>query len=249
MFSGRGGLAMAPIDEKGAIWRYTPRHSHWDLIKPADASAPYPASRSYHAIASDVADTIYIHAGCPEKGRLSDLWSFSVSSQTWAELPSAPGPARGGTSIAVCRGRLYRMNGFDGASEQGGAVDVYCVESRTWSTIPFMPDGTHGPEPRSVSALGAARANGREVLVTLFGERDPSPLGHAGAGRMLADVWAFAIEAECFKVEPRGEVPAARGWFHADVMRNQLGEDAVIVHGGLAEDNSRLEDVWKLQFA
>jgi hypothetical protein len=27
----------------------------------------------------------------------------------------------------------------------------------------------------------------------MFGERDPSSLGHAGAGKMLTDVWAFVL--------------------------------------------------------
>jgi N-acetylneuraminic acid mutarotase len=240
---------MAPIEENGALWRYTPTTSLWELIAPADPSAPYLAGRSYHAMASDGNDTLYIHAGCPEKGRLADLWAFNVESRVWTELPAAPAPPRGGTSIAICGGKLYRMNGFDGKSEQGGAVDVFDFANRAWSTITFTPDGVQGPEPRSVSALLAVKVGGRDYLVTMFGERDPSSLGHAGAGKMLGDVWAFDIEKEQWtNVEPKGETPLPRGWFDADVAADEKGEQAVIVHGGLAEDNSRLGDVWKLQF-
>ncbi|KAK4100333.1 kelch repeat protein [Parathielavia hyrcaniae] len=249
LFSGRGGLAMAPIEENGALWRYDPTQSAWTLLEPADPSAPYPAGRSYHAMASDGTDTLYLHAGCPEKGRLADLWSFSVAPRTWTELPAAPAPARGGPSTAICRGRLYRMNGFDGQTEQGGAVDVFDLAARAWSTIAFKPDGVQGPEARSVSALLAVRVGGRDWLVTLFGERDPSSLGHAGAGKMLGDVWAFDLEqGKWAKVEVGGDAPAPRGWFGADVATEGEGGHAVIVHGGLAEDNSRLGDVWKLDF-
>ncbi|KAK4142425.1 kelch repeat protein [Dichotomopilus funicola] len=249
LFSGRGGLAMAPIEEKGALWRYTPKQLLWELIEPADSSAPYPAARSYHSMTSDGNDNIYVHAGCPEKGRLSDLWSFNVPSKTWTELPSAPPPARGGTSITFSNGRLYRMNGFDGESEQGGAIDVFDLAVHNWSTISFTPDGIHGPEPRSVSALVAVKVKGKDFLLTMFGERDPSSLGHAGAGKMLADVWAFDLERkEWAKVEPKDDTPLPRGWFGADVMVADNGEYATIIHGGLAEDNSRLRDVWKLQF-
>ena len=240
---------MAPIEEKGALWRYTPNDFLWKRIGPANPSAPYPASRSYHAMTSDGNDSIYVHAGCPEKGRLSDLWSFNVESKTWTELPPAPPPARGGTSITVSGGKLYRMNGFDGNSEQGGAIDVLDLASRVWSTISFKPDGVHGPEPRSVSALLAVKVKGRDFLVTLFGERDPSSLGHAGAGKMLADAWAFDLEREEWtKVEPKGDAPLPRGWFGADVVADDNGKHAVIIHGGLAEDSSRLGDVWELQF-
>jgi N-acetylneuraminic acid mutarotase len=249
LFSGRGGPALMPIEENGALWCYTPSQSLWELVKPADPSAPYPAGRSYHALASDGDRSIYLHAGCPEKGRMSDLWVFDVESKTWSELPAAPAPPRGGTSIAVCNGNVYRMNGFDGTSEQGGAIDVYDIGNRTWSTISFVPDGRRGPEPRSVSGLVAVKVKGRDLLLTLFGERDPSSLGHAGAGKMLADVWVFDIkDEEWTKVEASGDAPLPRGWFGTDVMQDQDGKHVVIVHGGLAEDNSRLGDVWKLQF-
>ncbi|KAK4168217.1 kelch repeat protein [Cladorrhinum sp. PSN259] len=249
LFSGRGGPEMAPIEEKGGLWRYTPNESLWELVQPADPSTPYPPSRSYHTMASDGNDNIYVHAGCPENGRLSDIWSFNIDSKTWTELPAAPPPARGGTSITVSGGKLYRMNGFDGKSEQGGAIDVLDLATRTWSTISFKPDGIHGPQSRSVSALLAVKAKGRNSLLTLFGERDPSSLGHAGAGSMLGDVWVFDVEREEWtKVEPKGDAPPPRGWFGADVMARDDGEHAVIIHGGLADDNSRLGDVWELQF-
>jgi hypothetical protein len=145
---------------------------------------------------------------------------------------------------------LYRVNGFDGEREQGGKVDVLDLEEKVWESVVFEADGVHGPEARSVGALVAVKVKGRDVLVVLFGERDPSSLGHAGAGKMLGDVWAFDVEAgEWARVEPKGDgpVPVARGWFGADVVAAGNGEQAVIVHGGLAEDNSRLGDVWKLE--
>lgn len=248
LFSGRGGLAMDPVEEKGDLWRYTPTVSKWNLIRAA--SAAYPESRSYHAMTSDGERTLFLHAGCPAKGRLADLWAFDTEARTWTELPAAPGPPRGGTSIAFCAGKVYRMGGFDGTKEQGGALDVYDARSKTWQTLSFVADGVVGPGARSVAALLAIKTpNGRDALVTLFGEQDPSSLGHAGAGKMLGDVWAFdVLDGTWSKVVVRGEDgPAPRGWFGADVLADE-GRCAVVVHGGLAEDNTRLGDVWKLVF-
>ncbi|KAG8408046.1 hypothetical protein J3459_018230 [Metarhizium acridum] len=245
LFSGRGGLAMDPIDEQGSLWRYNPANPSWDLVK--TTSSEYPAARSYHAMTSDGAKTIYLHAGCPSKGRLSDLWAFDTESLEWTELPSAPGPARGGTSITFCQGKLYRMGGFDGSSEQGGILDSYVPASRTWQSTSFSPDGIHGPGARSVATLLSLRSAEQHVLLTMFGESDPSSLGHAGAGKMLRDAWIFNIRDSAWKkVVFEGDVPVARGWFSADVL---LGDDrdAVIIHGGLAEDNSRLGDVWRME--
>jgi hypothetical protein len=251
LFSGRGGLEMTPIEEKGALWVYTSDENTWELVAAADPSAPYPCGRSYHAAAAaSNGSSIFIHAGCPEKDRLADFWRFDLETKTWTELPSAPPPARGGPSVAVYNGKLYRMNGFDGETEQGGAIDVYDIAQNVWlPSVRFQPDGVDGPEPRSVSALLAVEMAGRGFLLTMFGERNPSALGHMGAGKMLGDVWAFDIgKEEWAKLEFQGnDAPAPRGWFDAEVLPGEDGGYAVIVHGGLAEDTSRLGDVWKLQ--
>lgn len=238
---------MKPIEEDGALWRHSPTRGQWDLITPADPKAAYPAGRSYHASTTDGAENIYISAGCPESGRLCDLWSFNVAQRAWRQLPDAPPPGRGGSSLAFVAGKIYRMNGFDGSKEIGGAVDVFDTASSTWSSISFSSDS---PEARSVSALLPVHVGGKQYLATLFGERDPSSLDHAGAGKMLSDVWLFDLESQKWsKVDGNdGGVPAPRGWFDADVVQNVDGKQAIVVHGGLAEDNSRLGDVWMLEF-
>nr|POF12279.1 nitrile-specifier protein 5 [Quercus suber] len=217
LFSVQGGMDMAPIEEKGALWHHTPSKSLWEFIEPADSSVPYPEARSSHSMVSDGGINIYVHAGCPESGRLSDLWQFDSESRAWT-------------------------------GEQGGAIDVLDLAVLTWSTINFAADGIHGPEPRSVSALLALRIREKDLLVTLLGEREPSPLGHAGAGKMLADLWAFDLQRhQWMEIESSDNTPLPMSWFGADVMVDDSGEHAAIIHGGLAEDNSRLGDVWKLQ--
>ncbi|KAL2859369.1 kelch repeat protein [Aspergillus pseudodeflectus] len=253
LFTGRGGVAMAPVEENGSLWVFDTKTTSWSQLSPAPGS-PFPQGRSYHALTSNGTDTIYLHAGCPTTDRLSDLWAFDITSKIWKELPSAPGPARGGTSIAFSNGKIYRMNGFDGKTEQGGALDVFDVAANEWTTMTFPADGVSGPEARSVAALLAVTIAGRDSLVTLFGERDPSSLGHAGAGKMLGDVWVFDIEDHKWsQVSVTGgdgadEKPAPRGWFDADVFAIHGRPSGLVVHGGLSESNERLGDVWVLEF-
>jgi hypothetical protein len=146
------------------------------------------------------------------------------------------------------------MNGFDGKTEQGGALDTFDTATNAWKTISFSADGVSGPEARSVAALLAVTIAGRESLVTVFGERDPSSLGHAGAGKMLGDVWAFDVHDEKWSqvniagLDSDDGKPAPRGWFDADVVAFEGGRSGVVVHGGLAESNERLGDVWVLEF-
>lgn len=246
MFSGRGGVAMAPIDEKGALWALDTKSDRWSCVEPS--SGEVPEARSYHCTASDDKDVIYIHAGCPEKGRLSDLWSFSVSSKEWKQLSSAPDPPRGGTSIAYTDGKIYRMNGFDGKTEQGGSLDVHDVAKDSWDTITYPANGKSGPGARSVAALLPVKIGGGTSLVTLFGESDPSSLGHQGAGKMLSDIWAYSLEKGAWsQVATTGGEPEGRGWFDADVVTID-GKDSIAVGGGLGESNDRLDDLWLLSF-
>lgn len=259
IFSGRGGVEMKPIEEHGSLWCFKPKTSSWVKITPADPDAPFPKGRSYHAMTSTYrygdADrhsrTIYVHAGCPESGRLNDLWAFDVETRVWKKLRDAPGAPRGGASICVdgSQAKLYRMNGFDGKNEIGGCIDIYAVEDDRWSTRNFEADGEKGPGPRSVSALLAPEIHGSDdFLVTLFGESDPSNLGHQGAGKMLGDIWVYIISRHAWvkvraKARKGQKGPAPRGWFAADLA----GNEGIVVAGGLAEDNGRLGDVWVLE--
>ncbi|KAK0894585.1 hypothetical protein LTR02_012214 [Friedmanniomyces endolithicus] len=246
-FSGRGGEAMAPVKEQGALWIFDTSKSDWKLESPS-ADQAYPEARSYHAMTCDGEKTIYVHAGCPEKGRLADLWAYDTHAKTWKEHAGAPGTSRGGPSIAFAEGKLWRMNGFDGEKE----CRCYDPHSNTWSSKTFDADGKAGPGARSVATLLPVKIGGKTYLVTLFGESDPSSLGHQGAGKMLSDVWAYDVSADKWQqidteVQGGGSAPAARGWFDADVMETSSGE-AIVVSGGLAEQNERLGDTWLLNF-
>ncbi|TKA63402.1 hypothetical protein B0A55_12201 [Friedmanniomyces simplex] len=149
---------MAPIDESGGVWEYTPSTSEWALLSPRDSSREaipeaipeafpeaipeaIPEKRSFHCLTDDGCDTLYLHAGCPEKGRLSDLWAFKVSDSAWTRLGSAPEPGRGGTSIAFTGTLLYRMNGFNGKNELGGALDIYNRPTNSRTSHAYLADG------------------------------------------------------------------------------------------------------------
>lgn len=248
LFGGRGGESMTALEERGAIWVFDTTTSVWaqlSLATPSEIVDKYPQARSYHCASSDGSDRIFIHAGCPASGRLADLWSYSTVSRTWIQHEDAPGPSRGGPSIAYSNGLLYRMNGFDGKTEQGGCLDIFTLSTNSWQTKHYKADGISGPAPRSVSALLPVEIHGKTILVTLLGEGDPSSLGHAGAGKMFDDIWAYDIEDDKWqKVETSGSSPRARGWFDADVTDDQ----SIFVAGGLGEDNERLDDAWILNF-
>jgi len=164
--------------------------------------------------------TFFIHAGCPASGRTNDLWGFDVRSRTWKEYPTAPGKPRGGTSIVVSKQRIFRYGGFNGQDEEGGYLDILelgldtfndksgssestVVAKGTWHTLNFAEENMKHPGKRSVAGFqGITTGMGREYLILMLGERDPSSQGHDGAGKFWGDVW-------CFQAPPQGMTAAS----------------------------------------
>ncbi|KAL7269427.1 hypothetical protein RUND412_007917 [Rhizina undulata] len=240
LFGGRGGTAMNALDESGRVWVFDPVARKWSFLDPVDGDIP--PARSYHcAAATD--GVLFVHAGCPASGRLADLWGFHVGERRWRKLEDAPGDGRGGTSIAAANGKVWRWGGFNGKNELGDGVDVYDIASNSWNTLPAA---SPQPEPRSVSNLTPLihPKSKKLYLIVLFGERDPSSLGHAGAGNFWEDVWAFDVEeGSWLEVNVEGEKPVPRGWI--SVAQSDGG---VLLYGGLEEGNRRLGDAWVLEF-
>ncbi|CAN8105734.1 unnamed protein product [Discula destructiva] len=185
--------------------------------------------------------TLVVHGGCFTEGRTNDTWAFDVRSKVWQQLPSAPGAPRGGTSLALAGGKLWRFGGFNGESEEGGQLDylplgidsfsdssggeadvVLSAKGGEWKSImaaqlashmneadavdedeaakPLEPKPAASTAPwpghRSVAGLQTVTIGGpagREYLLLLLGERDPSNDGHNAAGKFWDDLWAFEL--------------------------------------------------------
>ncbi|KAI9039208.1 Kelch repeat protein [Aspergillus affinis] len=79
IFSGRGGTAMAPIEESESFWVFDTTANIWGQVFPSDAGFKYPVGRSYYALTNDGDSTILLHIGCPEQGRLNDFMVVGYS--------------------------------------------------------------------------------------------------------------------------------------------------------------------------
>lgn len=234
IFGGRGGPDMKPLEERGRVWMFDTMLSSWTPIDPVKGT-PYPEARSYHAATAsehplpskddhtmnpigstdlEAHGTIFVHGGCTISGREADVWSFDVAAETWSKYPDAPGPPRGGPSLALAHNRLYRFGGFDGSSELGGQIDylelavstfddqsgkgelALSLRNGKWQSVMFGGNA-RGPGNRSVAGLQAiTTGQGRNYLLLFLGERDASSKGHEGAGKFWDDVWAFQLRPE-----------------------------------------------------
>lgn len=256
----RGGPAMTPLEENGAVHAFDPTTRAWSTLAPS--SATFPAARSYHCATTSKSQLI-VHGGCPSSGpRLADVWAFEPASRAWSRLPDAPGIGRGGSSLAfsAASDTLYRFGGFNGKTEVGGQIDALKLggESESeWTSAVFgateglgrgedghgdLAASDAGPGPRSVTALHAVG----DRIALLFGEGKPSPTGgHDAAGNFWDDVWVYAPSSGAWaRVSAPGDWPAPRGWFASDAIG-----DGVVFHGGLDARNERLGDAWVLRLA
>lgn len=100
-----------------------------------------------------------------------------------------------------------------------------------------------------MSALLPLVVGGKPSLVTLFGERDPSSLGHQGAGKILADVWMYDIASATWsEVQPQGLMSPMNHPQEAGSDADVVSHSDILVFGGLGETNERLSDAWLLKF-
>ncbi|KAI4146129.1 MAG: hypothetical protein L6R39_003574 [Caloplaca ligustica] len=246
------------------------------------------------AMDSEAHGTVFIHGGCTASGRLNDLWGFDVAARTWSPFPDAPGEARGGTSLTFTQNRLYRFGGFNGKVELGGQVDYLDVITTTfhdqgrrceltvasatekWETV-TADGGSPIPGNRSVAGLHpVTTGQGRNYLVLVLGERDPSSSGHEGAGQFWDDVWSFQLRAEgmtaaSFKDATRelvGAKTAENTWAPVDITESSttdekeespgplgwfasapghdMGPGSIVLWGGVRSDNTRSGVGWIL---
>lgn len=148
---------------------------------------PIPGNVAAHATDEEDAGfgTLIIHGGCLADGtRTSDVWAFDIRSSTWKELPSAPGPARGGAALALAKSRLYRFGGFDGTTELGGQLDVLTLSLDEFDDRVskgeigvFARGGWESLVPPTPAAPPAAALEGGEETGKLVpsGENQPWP--------------------------------------------------------------------------
>ncbi|GAA5874721.1 hypothetical protein JCM16303_002963 [Sporobolomyces ruberrimus] len=257
MWGGRGGTEMGTFTSERGIWEFDPQTRKWEEL---ETRGDQPEPRSFHTMCAHE-NKLYLHAGCPASGRLTQLHSLDLDTLEWTQLEDAPAPGRGGTVLTSLppssSGRpslLARFGGFAGHELDG--LDVFDVEKKEWRAVEVEGES---PEKRSVHVfvgLGdELEHEGKSVVAVLaLGEREgaPAELGHNGAGCFHDDAWALLATREAqpkftwarLESSSRSEgAPKARGWLPAA----RVAGAKVVFQGGLNEKNERLGDAWSLE--
>jgi hypothetical protein len=153
--------------------------------------------------------------------------------------------------------RVYVHGGFTG-QEQSDMV-VYDSSKDEW--FEASPSSTDAPGARSVHAIVPVESEDADSdkLVVLFGEGNPSNLGHEGAGEFWGDVWTAKLPKSLNAAhghrlpvayekmaltgfnDDQSNLPCPRGWFQAMPWKGKI-----VLSGGLAPNNERLDDLYLL---
>jgi N-acetylneuraminic acid mutarotase len=226
IFGGRGGkkdLTVLPSD----LYSYDVIENKWSKI---EAKGDIPEMRSYHCMTSSKSH-LYLFGGCGVEGRLNDFSSFNITTNEWKRLASSEISPRGGSAIVYTpNNKIALFGGYNGSSELDDFY-IYDINDNKWVKKELAPN----PPKRSVHGMCNISDN---AIAVACGERDPSDLGHDGAGKFLNDVWSYNYMLDKWSEIETRDKPESRGWFQMASWNNKI-----VLNGGLDENNQRLGDI------
>jgi N-acetylneuraminic acid mutarotase len=203
--------------------------------------------RSYHSATNFTSGSnnnkLFVFGGCSSKGRLNTLMEFDAQRDQWTELTSkrgnAPSACGGPGFSSVGDSLLYVFGGFNG--KELGDLHVFDYRDHSWNDLTNQMTGDI-PEERSVHVMCTLDSE----LFVFGGEREPSKIGHAGAGEFFDDSFIFYPQINEWKRVTHeatlADRPSARGWLNGVA----INDTTAAVFGGYNE-HSRLNDLYFFQ--
>lgn len=204
---------------------------------------------------SELHGTLFVSSGIAsdESQPLDDIWAFTIASQTWSRLPSAPSNISYPPGLATATDHLYLITGSaEIASEihqlpipkyllHGVSKDVKDDSDPpvSWTTIPFPTNPlTPGPRPRKGAALlPITTGNGRSYLLYVLGEKAPTApsANEEGARTFWSDIFSYQPPASVaspagIKDSTRSTLGIGTGegtWAEVQVIANEEGGQSI----------------------
>lgn len=152
-----------------------------------------PAARSY--------GTLIIQGGRAKSGNnLVDIWSFDISTQTWAELPDLPGPSTPSPSLSLVSQRLYAFSAGQTSflditkgsyDDIHGSGELGITPVGPWQSLPpssSAPEHAYPGERTGAAMAPITTGQGRNYLLMVGGKSQ--------SGEPLEDIWVHQLKPE-----------------------------------------------------
>ena len=162
---------------------------------------PDPGSVVPEPPAADSYGTIVVQGGRGKgDSQFNDLWSFDISTRTWAKLPEPPPPMSTSPSLSFIYHRLYTFSAgqtsfldLDPSSfnDQSGKGELGLAPLKPWSSLPPTSsdlEKSYPGERTGASMIRVTTGQGRKYLLLIGGQ--------SCAGETLEDIWALQLKPE-----------------------------------------------------
>jgi N-acetylneuraminic acid mutarotase len=173
-----GGFLQPGGETTDKVARYDIRRDRWRLV------APMPLAVN-HAAATSSGGRLYVHGGFASTTGLESatarLFEYDPGADHWTELPSSTVP-RAAHALQAIDGRLYAAGGANSSTDQLTSLEVYDIQSRTWSTAASMPTGRNH--------VASAVVDGRMYVL---GGRPPLNLSTVERYDPATDSWTSVV--------------------------------------------------------
>ncbi|CAE7355379.1 Lztr1 [Symbiodinium natans] len=230
-----GGQSMSGgvFQRHNDLWKLTLATSTWQQLTQTSGTLPPPRS-GHSAVWNPDTQSMLVYAGADGSTRLSDLWSYSLTTNVFTQLTPTGGPLGDRWEHAALWNPVdntmlitagFRMNvpGTPG-TPLGNDLWSYDPQANTWTEL--IPQGSpNAPSGRRVTSLVWNTATQAALLFA----------GHDG--QFLDDLWEY--KAGTWTQLVPASSPPARG-FHLGAWTST---QVMIVFGGY--DGSYLVDTWQ----
>jgi N-acetylneuraminic acid mutarotase len=119
------------------VARYDIRRDRWRLVAPMPLAVNHPAATS-------AGGKLYVHGGFESATGLESattrLFEYDPGADRWTELPSSTVP-RAAHALQAIDGKLYAAGGANSQTDQLTSLEIYDLQSQTWSSGASMPTG------------------------------------------------------------------------------------------------------------
>ena len=148
---------------------------------------------------TDTYGTFILQGGTGKDDKyINDLWSFDISTRSWAELPSPPPPTSTKPSLAMVANRLYTFSvgqtsylDLTAGSHGEHGDELGLAPLAPWQSLPptsSSPDQPYPGERSGAPMLPVTTGQGRNYLILLGGESQ--------SGDVEEDIWALQLKPE-----------------------------------------------------
>ncbi len=237
-----GGLDHATSSNLNDVWGFSLYSNTWTQLDPGGAgtSAPPPV-RFSSAIHDPIGQRMLVFGGYATgatSGLASDVWAFSLSSNTWTKLSAGGCPARR-SHTAVYDAAQNRMVVFGGLVSTGDTNDVwgFSLSANQWVLLAPPDNSATSPSFRRSHAAVFDAANQRMLV---FG-------GSGGStGLSSGDLWAFELGSGTpqWSILPVSSTTPVRE-SHA-MIYDAANQRAVLFGGNIPSSPYVLGDTWIL---